>query len=879
MISKEAKKYIVSLDRMDIEAFARAGSKAANLARLSQAGFPVPDGFCITIEAYRDFLRALDRPGSVTSQGVSGEELAKGILSAPLPPGLRAQVLEAYRLLRQQHGSDIKVAVRSSASVEDQPNASFAGQYTSVLNAANESDLLEAIRHCWLSASSPQVRAYQMQRELHNAQVQMAVIVQVMVQADFAGVLFTVDPLARDMFQMVVEMAPGLGDGVASGRTVPLRFTVDRQTQSPAIPVRSVVHPHAAYLERVDWKPLLDHALQIEDLFQSPQDIEWAYDNHKFWLLQSRPITVRPQGTCRQIWTRANAGEILPGVVTPLTWSIFKPTLQEAGLYRSRSPMTIHWKWRHPCGTWPDSPRLFHGRAYLELASIYVAFGCLPGVSPEIVQRLLGFEFHLCGAEEIPERRSRWHIMDPYRALRFWLEMLGVTKTLSRSARQWLNQRKADGKTCPVNMMVEQPRILLKHIGCLLNETARILGLHIHCTPMAFSAFGLLDQLIRKYADPEEVQTFEAGLIANYQNISAVQQSIAIWDIAQAARQVRQVENALFEIELADQVIEEWRHCPEAADFVNLWDSFIARFGDRSTEEFELAVAHWDEDPSLVLQTMREILDRQRPDPRERLSQQQEAEHQRIQRMMEKVKTKSSLLGIFLFRRLVAAYKEYVSLRENLKYSVIIRFNALRKMFIALGKILERKELILDYRDVFFLRYEEIYDLVQDHFQSTFDVGSLVTQRKDEYREHAEYPAPHIWLSIDGRAIPMELAICRDRDSLQGIGCSAGQITGTACVLTSVQGRVAVAPDQILVAPSIDPGLTPLFLTIAGLVTEIGGVLSHGAIVAREFGVPAVVGVTHATKIIKNGQKITVDGYTGRVYLGPIEEGDKEWKR
>jgi phosphoenolpyruvate synthase/pyruvate phosphate dikinase len=214
----EAKRYVVWLNRADVESFARVGSKAANLARLSRAGLPVPDGFCIATEAHHDFLNTLDRLGPVTTEGLSGEELANVILSAPLPPGLQAQVLEAYRLLRQRHGLDAKVAVRSSASVEDLPDASFAGQYTSVLNVAGEGGLFEAIKQCWSSASSPQVQAYQTQRELHDAQVQMAVIVQVMIQADFAGVLFTVDPLGRDKPQMVVEMTPGLGDGVASGR-------------------------------------------------------------------------------------------------------------------------------------------------------------------------------------------------------------------------------------------------------------------------------------------------------------------------------------------------------------------------------------------------------------------------------------------------------------------------------------------------------------------------------------------------------------------------------------------------------------------------------------------------------------------------------------
>lgn len=565
----------------------------------------------------------------------------------------------------------------------------------------------------------------------------------------------------------------------------------------------------------------------------------------------------------------------MPGVVSPLTWSIFKPTLQMAGLYRARSPLTIHWKWRHPCGTWPDSPRLFLGRAYMELASVYMAFGSLPGVSLDVLRRVLGFEFHLCRADELPEKRPRWHVMDPYRGLRFWLEMLGVTKTLPRQARRWLHRERSADCASIVTTMDDQPEAILANIERLLKEAARILGLHIQCTSMAFSAFGLLDRLIRKYVKPDEVQTFEAGLIADFRSISTVQQGIVIWDLAQAARQVSQVENALREIESADRVIEAWRHCPEAADFVSLWDSFLARFGDRSTEEFELAVPHWEEDPSFVLQTMRGILDHQRPNPRERLSQQQEAGHQCVQRVAERIGARGTFWEAWLFRRLVAAYREYVPLRENLKYCVISRFDSLRKMFIALGKILERRTLISDCNDVFFLRYEEVLDLIRCPSQLTFDVNVLLIQRKNEHREYANSTAPDIWVSVDGREIPMALPMWQDAKVLQGIGCSPGRIGGPARVLTSVREDVVMVPGQILVAPSIDPGLTPLFLTAAGLVTEIGGVLSHGATVAREYGLPAVVGVPHATRIIQNGQQITVDGFTGLVHLGPIEGDGK----
>ena len=195
----------------------------------------------------------------------------------------------------------------------------------------------------------------------------------------------------------------------------------------------------------------------------------------------------------------------------------------------------------------------------------------------------------------------------------------------------------------------------------------------------------------------------------------------------------------------------------------------------------------------------------------------------------------------------------------------------MRTLFIALGKVLVQRSLISDCDDVFFLRYGEILDLLGQHSQLASDVSALVARRKSEREEYIRFPAADVWVSTDGQESPVELPVWEHAKTLQGIGCSPGRIAGTARVLTLVKQDTAVLPGQILVTPSIDPGLTPLFLTAAGLVTEIGGVLSHGATVAREYGLPAVVGVPHATSIIRNGQQITVDGFTGLVHLGPVE--------
>jgi pyruvate,water dikinase len=508
----------------------------------------------------------------------------------------------------------------------------------------------------------------------------------------------------------------------------------------------------------------------------------------------------------------------------------------------------------------------------MELASVYASFGSLPGIRPDILQRVLGFEFHLCRPNELPERRPRWQAMDLYRGLRFWLEMAGMTSTLAKKAQDWLHENRAHSFVNTVASWETQTEAILEHIDWLLPRTAKIFGLHLQCTAMAFSALGLLEQLARKYAEPDEVQTFESGLMADFQAMSTVQQIIAIWDLAQEVKRVPQATKALFEMESHDEIIEAWRSSPEKPDLLMLWDSFIDRFGDRGTDEFELSAARWDEDPSFVLQAMREALEQQSPDPRERLERRQAVGQQHTQRMLERIAARGSTWEVRLFRRLVVAYQRNTLLRENLKHSLVTRFNALRKAFIALGEFLEQTAVIASCDDVFFLRHEEIIEAIENLAQPSFNANSLVARRKKEHTKWISSTAFDVWVSMDGQEHPMKLPSWDYAATLQGIGCSPGQVAGTARVVTSLQDSVPLGPDQILVVHSIDPGWTPLFLAVGGLVTEIGGVLSHGATVAREYGLPAVVGVPDATKKIQNGQQITVDGFTGLVYLGAIEQ-------
>lgn len=861
---------IVWLDRADGDVLPLIGGKAATLARLHREGYPIPAGFCVTTDAYRQFMGNQSFPGPSIDSFPRDGEVSNFIVSAPMPSAIRLDLEDAYEQLCRQHGPKIKLAVRSSAIAEDLPVASFAGQYVSVLGVESLEGVLEAVRKCWVSSFSVGVQSYKTVSGLDKGETAVAVIVQLMILAEVSGVLFTVDPLSKNSNRIVMDLTEGLGDKVVAGTQSGVHLEADRATCE----LINLGDRKWANLSvgNVNWSDLIKMALRIERLMGGPQDIEWAYANQEFWILQSRHITVLSEGKPRQIWSRANAGEIMPGVVSPLTWSIFKPLLQAAGHYRSRSPFTIHWRWSYPHLTAPDSPRLICGRAYMELSSVYMGFGSMPGVSPEILQRVLGFELHLLTGDELPQKHFRWHIKDPYRYLRFWLEVHRITKSLSREAERHLYWKEAIDYRSRANEVQILSGNIMPQIEKLLDETARVLGLHIQCTSMAFSVFGLLDRVLRRHLTDPEVDEFEAGLTAEFQEISTVEQSVAIWELARAAVKVPFICDTLLKIDSADELVEIWKLSPAAPDFLRLWDAFMSRFGDRGSQEFELAVAHWAEDPTMVVKTMRQIIMHQLPDPREQLKKRRDAWNLQCTRVVELIRSNGSLRDLWSFRKFIRVYGDFVSLRENLKYRVVGKFRSLREIFLALGRALVKRKLLFEYQDIFFLSYQEICQLLNQPSGYGFDLKALIRERKKTHEEYARSHAPDLWISVEGNDVPVRLEPSQRGSMLNGVGCSPGVATGPAHVFSSMNYTVLVQPGSIIVTNSIDPGMTPLFLTSAGLVTEIGGTLSHGATVAREYGLPAVVGVPHATEIIRTGQQITVDGYTGVVHMGPIEE-------
>ena len=781
---------VLWLDQVGPSDRQQVGGKAANLGALARAGLPVPSGFCLP-------TWLLARSDAVWW---------------PL-------AAEAYQRLAA--GGEA-VAVRSSAASEDSPGASFAGQYTTVLGVKDETGLRRAIAACRASAGGDRVRQYG--ERLTGEAGGLSVLVQLQAPAVASGVLFTRHPLTGETRHLLLEATPGLGEALVSGRVAPLRATLEKDGRLAAGSLEGEAGP---LLTQDQLGRLAGLAAGVEAVLGPGQDIEWALAGGEICLLQARPITTGPtERPAEGIWTRANVGEVLPGPVTPLTWAIFRATLQ--------GDLSSLWDEQEEDADDRSPVQRIFGRVYLRLDAVLDSFCYLPGVTPEVIARALG----------TPLPAAAGYIRPSGPAVRlaqaaFLLDALGFLHRIETLA----------GRLPPLPPA--------GRMDALLDWTRRCFGFHLKATAYAAGAFGLLSALLARWA-PEVVDSLPA-LLQGREDLQTADQGRELWRLAGVLR--RSPELAALVQSGVDWAALQSKapHFPGGPEFLAAFAAFLEANGARAAGEFELAVPRWREEPDFLLGVLRGYLDTGDAalalDP---ASPGREAA----------ILAAGGLLGPLrgrVFRRLLASYSRFSTLRENLKYRLMEAFAALRLSFLEKGGYLKVKGVLESAGDIFFFTPAEIRALEQGRLTPQ-EARSRLRGRRSQHSRWLAETAPDLLLG-EGAAVDGDNQTEPRPGDLIGIGCSPGVVTGVARVLTGIGQASDLRPGEILVAPHTDPGWTPLFLSCKAVVTEIGGFLSHGATVAREYGIPCVVNVPAAAARIRTGDRIRVDGASGRVTI------------
>ncbi len=822
-----SKKYTNSL--VNSRDSALVGGKGASLGRVIRAGFQVPGGFVVNTHAYR--LAYIPRP----EPGVIPE----------VPAEVAQEILDRY----EQMGGGT-VAVRSSATAEDLAAASMAGQCETFLDINGGEALIEAVRNCWASLHTERIRAYLQEHEIDQAVVAMAVVVQRLVPSDVAGVLFTADPSGTGRKEMLIDANWGLGETVVGGHVQPDVLRLDAATGrvlSASIADKTVYisaggggekaveesRRKQACLNSRDVHGLWQLGKQAEAYFKAPQDIEWAIHEGKLYLLQSRPITTQREIEARQEvmgltrehlrkevaaqrgpWALHNLAETLPHPTT-LTWSVIQPFMSGSGgfgaMYRR-------------AGFEPSAAidregflDLIAGRVYMDVTR-----------SPEMFCQDFPFAYDLQSLLDDPEASQKPPSV-PRGSFSTRLKASGLLAKATARIHKLAESADADFRS---NIVPEIEAWVARSRAQDLTQlsAAELIALWREWEHQVLDVFGpetLLPSLIcgMVWAD------LESFLHENFwdENADSLLRLIA----AGGKPDATVIANAeLFEVAKGQMRAEAW----------------LAAHGHRGPGEFDLASPRWREQP----ERLREMADRlsagEPPLVRfERGSAVAAEQAAKLRAQLGPTEAKE-------FDRRLELIHRFMPFREEGKDYLMLGYDRLRDLAREFGRRLEVGD------GVFHLTRDEMFDSLGVGFAP----HHLIEQRQFSYRAEIKLALPRV---IDAQAIerlgePVEVEMTAG--AYQALSISAGRISGPARVLHEATEGGDFGTGYILVCPSTDPAWTPLFVNAAGLVLECGGALSHGAVVAREMGLPAVV-LADATRIFRNGEVIEIDGNNGWV--------------
>lgn len=850
------------------------GGKAASLDRLVAFGFPVPAAFALTSDAYRTFLEAGDLAAFVL--GLRGEDLPspdaigaetlrvdRAFLEAEMPAAIEVAIRE---IVRASAGVPA-LAVRSSATAEDLSGASFAGQYRTFLELKTEDEVLEAVRRCWASLWGPAVRAYRRREGIAEDELAMAVIVQAMSPADWAGVLFTRDP-EGDAETARVEAVRGLGEALVSGRVTPHDYRVDRAT----LHVRgSEGGEPPAFVE-----DLVRVGLRIERRMGSPQDIEWAVADGRLAVLQTRPITVqralRPdddgfdtEPAAEATYTPVGVQEMLPGVVPPLLWTINGPLLEDA-FRRLFADLRIPARWAP--GPFQAVGR-FRGRAALNLSFLREASAWMPGGSRAEVERQFLGRVLTDGEEPRPSGGRLGRGLAGLRALRIRRRVEDEVELFAESV-DWVLALGVSLPSLPTGR-------LLAYRARVRDLAHRGYGAEVAAAAGAAAAYRGLEMALERWVGMEGAATWAQRITAPPapSGQAGCNCAITLWDLYAGHVSGRSPYAALMAgpPEGAEERISALGE--EGERFLAALGAAVRHFGSMAV----YGGPTWDEDRAFVW----ECIVRcggigPNAAPQVRLARTGSDRDEALRELLAglrgswKWRLGRVLTGQIvdvrgrLLRKLVADATRFLALRERAKAALLVLGGEERRIILEIARRLVTSGHVAQPDDVFLLADGELEEMLLGG--EPVSTAEIARRRSALQREQDGEPLPETFEGVPGvEPIPLVSA-----DIFPGWASSPGRIRGRARVLRSLADGRDLREGEVLVARSTDPSWTPLFLVAGGIVLEEGGPLSHAAIVAREFGLPAVLNVKGATRLIATGEDLVVDGTAGLVARAEGEE-------
>ncbi len=853
-----------------------AGGKGWNLGNLERYGFNIPSGGVLTVEAYQSFIEENnlfeslgDITRSVTISNIAEKEIEQKLSligekfrAGHIPGYIQEELISSLK----NHGIlDKQLAVRSSASAEDSAGASFAGIHESFLNIRGMDSILSAIKECYASLWSPRAVAYRRKMNFKDNEVGQAVVIMVMVVAEAAGVGFTCDPRTGREDVVLINANFGLGESVVSGVVEPDEYRLDYWGETPEKKIgrkegKTIARASGGteFVESAGLAAgqvlsddnirrlglLIQRAFDTLGRGEQHQDIEWVFDGKDFALVQARPVTARPRYTFDELksqpdfWSNANLKDAFPMVMSTLNWSLWN--------YLMAGTKQIP---KIPAGL--KIQRLYQGRAYWNLSLVqwinYDAFGIKPG---QINEYGGGFQQEI----KINEKRPYRGIKGIKRIGRILKLVFTVMKNTKKAPKHFARVESLTDTLLKEDLKSLDERELINRIFEIKSAFGQYWPVFL-----SFVRGGDISPLVKvleKYF-PGKGKAYANALMTGKGDITSAEQGYRLVELAEVARGDASARGFLSAVPF--HPLQWEKELPGESRFKQSLRNFLAEYGHRGVYEMDMINPCWREDPSYLLHVVRSTMES--ADLGKIKARQKEKADQIWREIRQRVPFYSRGLVNYLLKQAVKG----AELREKGK-SVLVKIQIfdLRLVFQEIGRRLAGKGILAESNDIYHCALSEIFSILRGEWSGR-GLDVMMAERKVLRKEMEALSPPD--LIIDEVPLFAEPAAPGPGNTLEGMGVAAGKASGAAKLVCHPDGGKKLQEGDVLVAPSTDPGWTPLFLKACAIVMEAGGSLSHGAIVAREYGIPAVVNIPGVMKIIKDSQLITVDGDEGRVYL------------
>jgi rifampicin phosphotransferase len=872
---KRMSSFVLGFQDIDKTKLMVVGGKGANLGELSRIdGIIVPEGFCITTEAYKrmisqtpafhDLLEQLSLLKVEDRERIC--EISKKIRSVIEGTVIAKEIAEAVTHFITKLGSKNAYAVRSSATAEDLPTASFAGQQDTYLNIIGKEAILKHISKCWASLFTDRAVIYRMQNEFDHKKVHLSVVIQKMVSPSAAGIMFTADPITSNRKLLSIDASFGLGEALVSGKVsadcykVQEEEIVDKMIATKKLAIYGLkeggtetqqIAPDQQKTQTLTEQQILQLARigrQIEAYFGCPQDIEWCLVDDTFYIVQSRPITTLypiPEANDQENHVYVSVGhqQMMTDPMKPLGLSFFLLTtralMRKAGgrLFVDVTPLLAS-----PASRESILDVLGKSDTLIKDALMTII------ERGDFIQSLPDDK-----QEKTPGKSDQGPSLADYKTLNEYDPAI-VSDLIKRSETS-IEELKQNIQTKSGSDLID---FILEDIQQFKKSLSGPQGFGVIMTAMNASSW--INEKMKEWLGEKNVADTLSQSVPN--NITS-EMGLALLDVADVIRPYPEVIEYLQHVK-DDNFLDELVQFDGGQESRDALSAYLNKYGMRCAGEIDITRPRWSEKPTTLVPMILSNIKNFEPDEsKRRFEQGRELALKKEQELLDRLKQlPDGEQKAKETKRMISLIRNFIGYREYPKYGIANRYFVYKQALLKEAEQLAQANVIHEKEDIYYLTFEELREIVRTN---KLDY-QIISKRKDEYKFYEKLTPPRV-ITSDGEIIAGEYK--RENlpaEAIVGLPVSSGVIEGRACVILHME-EADLEEGDILVTSFTDPSWTPLFVSIKGLVTEVGGLMTHGAVIAREYGLPAVVNVENATKLIKDGQRIRVNGTEGYVEI------------